>query len=141
MKLILIAVLIGNLKVTSYRPIPAQTDSTPFRTSTDEKVRAGGVAVSRDLLCGGCRKLHHRCKHTEYSKKLHYGDWLYIDGFGYRQINDVMGAYSTQRVKGKKVRIPIVSQIDIFVERWSEEHSVGVRHLDVFKVKGERHVR
>lgn len=133
--LVLIAILIGQLKITSYRPIPQQTDSTPFHTSTGEKVRAGGCAVSRDLLCGACTKLHKRCKHPEYPKKLHYGDWLYIRGFGYRQINDVMGDYSTQRVKGKKVRFPIRQAVDIFVEKWAEEHSVGVQFKDVYKVR------
>lgn len=133
--LILVATLIGNLAVTSYRAVPAQTDSTPFRTSTGEKVRAGGCAISRDLLCGACRKLHRRCNHPEYGKKLHYDNWLYIDGFGYRQINDVMGAYSIQRVKGKKVRIPIVSHVDIFVEKWAEEHRVQTRFLNVYKVE------
>lgn len=133
--LILIATLIGNLTVTSYRPVKEQTDNSPFYTSTKEHVRAGGCAASRDLLCGACRKLHRRCQHPEYAKKLHYGDWLYIGQHGYRQVNDVMGAYTTQRVKGKKVRIPINNQIDIFVWTYDQEKKINVQKLNVFKVK------
>ena len=137
MELILNTVLIGVLTVTSYRPIPEQTDNTPFNTSTTEYVRAGGCAVSRDLLCGACRKLHWRCKHPEYPKKVHYGDWLYIDGYGFRQVNDVMGEYKTQRVKGKKVKIKIERQIDIFVWTYKEEKKVNVKQRNVWIIKQE----
>lgn len=133
--LIVIAVLVGKLTITSYRAVPEQTDSTPYYTSTNEHVRAGGCAISRDLLCPACRKLHRRCNHPDNTTKLHYGDWLYIDGYGYRQVNDVMGAYSVERVHGKKVRTPLVRRIDIFVWTWKQEHSVGVRDADVFNVK------
>lgn len=135
MGLVLKCLLLGTLTITSYRPVKNQTDSTPFNTSTGERVRAGGCAVSRDLLCTACRKLHHRCKHPENITKLHYGDWLYIDGYGFRQINDVMGAYSTVHKGKKKVHIPIVRHVDLFVERWNEEHSVGVRKKDVYKIQ------
>lgn len=133
--LILIAAYIGNMVVTSYEPRKEQTDSTPFNTSTGERVRSGGVAISRDLLCGACRKLHHRCLRPDNLSKLHYGDWLYIEGYGYRQINDVMGAYTTQRVHGKKVRIPIKRHIDIFVWTWKEEHAVQVQTRGIYKLK------
>ena len=132
--LLLIATLIGTLTVTSYRAVPEQTDNSPFYTSTGEHVRAGGCAVSRDLLCGACRKLHRRCKHPEYAKKLHYGDWLYIGKYGYRQVNDAMGEYTTHRVKRKKVRTPIRRHIDVFVWTWNQEHAVGVQHINVFKI-------
>lgn len=133
--LILIATLVGNLTVTSYRPVKEQTDNSPFYTSTAEHVRAGGCAVSRDLLCGACRKLHRRCERPDNPTKLHYGEWLYIGKYGYRQVNDVMGDYTTQRVKGKKVRIPIRRHIDIFVWTLKQERSVGVRKINVFKIK------
>ena len=133
--LILIAAYIGNMVVTSYEPKKEQTDSTPFNTSTGERVRAGGVAISRDLLCGACRKLHHRCARPDNPTKLHYGDWLYVDRYGYRQVNDVMGAYTTQKVHGKRVRIPIRNHIDLFVWTWKEEHAVQVQTLAVYKVK------
>ena len=131
--------LLGNLHVTSYRSVPSQTDSSPFVTSTDERVRAGGCAISRDLLCGACRKLHHRCKHPDNPTKLHYGDWLYIEGYGYRQINDVMGLREHYRIKAKagskKLFHTIRMSLDIWVEKWSEEHTVNVKHLNVYKVK------
>lgn len=133
--LVLLTVLVGNLTITSYRPVKEQTDDSPFHTSTGQKVRAGGIAISRDLLCGACRKLHHRCAHPEYAKKLHYGEWLYINDYGFRQINDVMGDYSTVRIKGKKVHIPIRQHVDIFVEKWSEEHAINVRRRLVYKVE------
>lgn len=113
----------------------SQTDDTPLYTSTGQHVDTGGVAISRDLLCGACRKLHHRCAHPEYGKKLHYGDWIYIDGFGFRQIDDVMGIYSTVRKNGKRIHIPILRHVDIFVKTWREEHAVNVKHRDVFKIK------
>ncbi len=118
-----------------------EADSTPFRTSTGERVRAGGCAISRDQLCGACRRLHRRCLHPEYDKKLHYGDWLYIEKYGFRQIFDVMGErqhYTIRTKNGRKVMFKTIRQsLDIFVEKWSEEHSVGVRHLMVYKIKGE----
>lgn len=135
MKLIMISVFIGNLTVTSYRPVKEQTDSTPFNTSTTEYVRSGGVAVSRDLLCGACRKLHWRCKHPEYAKKIHYGDWLYVEDYGFRQVNDIMGEYRTSRVKGKKVKTKITNQIDLFVWTYKEEKRVNVKRKNVWVVK------
>jgi len=135
MNLVLVAIFIGELTVTSYRSVPEQTDSTPFHTSTGAHVEAGGVAVSRDLLCGACRKLHKRCRHPEYQKKIHYGDWLYIRGYGYRFVNDVMGATSTTKHKGKRTKRVIKQQVDIWVRTYKEEKSVGVRKLEVFKVK------
>lgn len=135
MNLVFVAVLIGELTVTSYRSIPAQTDSTPFRTSTNARVEPGGVAVSRDLLCGACRKLHGRCRHPEYAKKLHYGDWLYVDGYGFRFINDVMGKTSTTKVNGRRHKRIITNQIDIWVRSYKEEKTVGFSKLKVYKIQ------
>ncbi len=136
-EILIIGLLIGNLTVTSYRPILEQTDSTPFNTSTRERVRAGGVAVSRDLLCGACRRLHKRCKHPDNLTKLHYGDWLYIEKYKYRQINDVMGDYTIQKVRGKKKKILIRNHIDIFVWTYKEEKAVQTQTLKVYKIKKE----
>ena len=135
MNLVFVAVLIGELTVTSYRSIPAQTDSTPFHTSTGAHVEPGGAAVSRDLLCGACRKLHKRCRHPEYAKKLHYGDWLYVDGYGFRFINDVMGKTSTTKVKGRRHKRIITNQIDIWVSSYKEEKIVGFSKLKVYKIQ------
>ncbi len=97
--------------------------------------------MSRDLLCGACRKLHKRCKHPEYAKKLHYGDWLYSQDVGFVRINDVMGAYTTQLVNGRKKRFPITQHIDVWVATYSNEKAFfkkhGVQPVEWFKVKIE----
>lgn len=135
MKLTVIAVLIGELIVTSYRSIPSQTDSTPFHTSTGAHVEPGGAAVSRDLLCGACRRLHQRCRHPEYEKKIHYGDWLFVTGYGFRFVNDCMSNTSSIRVKGRVKKRLIRNQIDLWVSSYKEEKSVNVKKLEVYKIK------
>lgn len=134
MDLKLILILVGNLVVTSYRSVPSQTDSSPFITSTSEHVVPTGVAVSRDLLCGACRKLHKRCKHPEYPYRLHYGDWLYAEELGFLRINDCMGSYTAQRVNGKIRHITIVHQIDIWVKTYSEEKHINISNKNIYKV-------
>lgn len=135
MNIILVAVLIGKLTVTSYRSIPSQTDSTPYHTSTYAHVEPGGVAISRDLLCGACRKLHKRCAHPEYTKKIHYGDWLHIDGYGFRFVNDCMSDISDIRVKGIKYKRIITNQVDIWVRSYQEERTVNISQLNVYKIQ------
>lgn len=138
MNLTLVAVLIGNLTVTSYRSVTQQTDSTPYHTSTGAHVEPGGAAISRDLLCGACRKLHKRCRHPEYQKKIHYGDWLFVEGYGFRFVNDCMSNTSDIRVKGKRKKRVITNQIDLWVRSYKDEKSVGVKKLKVYKIqKGE----
>lgn len=126
---------LGILTTTSYRSVKNQTDSTPFYTATGVHVEPGGVAVSRDLLCGACRKLHGRCRHPEYDRKLHYGDWLYIDGYGFRYINDIMGEYSTTKHNGKRYKRKIINQIDIWVGSYKEERAVKIKKLKIYKLK------
>lgn len=99
MKIIIIAVFIGNLTVTSYRSVPNQTDTSPFHTSIGQRVKVNGAAISQDILCGACRKLHKRCEHPEYPKKLHYGDTVYIGEIGFVVINDCMGKVKTYKIK------------------------------------------
>src|SRR3990167_1452608 len=130
MNLVFVAVLIGNLTVTSYRSVRNQTDSTPFHTSTGAHVEPGGVAISRDLLCGACRKLHKRCAHPEYQKKIHYGDWLFVEGYGFRFVNDCMSDTSILRGKGKRKKRIITNQIDLWVGSYREEKSVNVKKLN-----------
>lgn len=74
-QLILTAIFLGNLYVTSYRSVPTQTDSSPWITATGERVTVRGCAVSQDFITSG---------------ELKYGDLLYIEGIGYRFINDTM---------------------------------------------------
>lgn len=113
--------MLGHLTATSYRSTPRQTDNSPYFTSIGDKVHRGGVAVSRDLLCGACKKLHRRCKHPENQTKVHYGDWLFAKELGFLQVNDVMGDFTRQIVNGKKVHIPIRQQIDVWVESLVDE--------------------
>lgn len=116
-------VSLGQKTLTAYRSVPGQTDDSPFHTSTNEHVRPGGVALSRDLLCGACRKLHRRCLHPDYKKKLHYNDWLYAKDLGFLRVNDVMGA--TQK-SGKK-RVKITQHIDVWVPTLADEKAFHKR--------------
>lgn len=74
-ELIVVAVFVGNLTVTSYRSVPSQTDDSPFFTSIGERVNGSGIAVSQDLLKSG---------------KVHYGDVLFVEGVGWKVVNDCM---------------------------------------------------
>jgi len=105
--------LLGVLTVTSYRPIPAQTKPDckgrfQCTTSIDDGITRFGVAVSQDLLKSG---------------EAHYGDIVWVDGYGYRVINDCMGP------KARRA-------IDLMVFTHREEKQVGVRKLKVYLIKG-----
>ncbi len=84
-------------------------------------------------------RLHKRCAHPEVAGRLHYGDWLYVQGVGFLKVNDVMGAYTTQRVRGKKVRIPIKQHIDVWVPGLAEEKAFfkkhGVQPVELYKIQ------
>ncbi len=114
-KFIASIVFIGQMQVTSYQSLVKDTDSTPFHTSINEHVHPMGVAVSRDLLCGACRKLHKRCRRPDNPTKVHYHDVVYIEEIGFKVVNDVMGA-----TKGKK-RHPIKQQWDVWVPSLAAE--------------------
>ena len=99
--------------LTSYQPIPAQTkpdchDRHNCETSIGDGITMYGAAVSQDLLRSG---------------RVHYGDILYVPGFGYKVVNDCMNA----RLK---------NSIDLLVFTKEKEKKVGVRHLIVY-VLGE----
>jgi hypothetical protein len=89
------------------------------------------VAVSQDRLCGACRKLHHRCRHPEYSKKIHYGDSLYIENVGLRIVNDCMGKVKHYRVSVKAgSRLLFKKQenwLDVWVPTYKDEHRFHMR--------------
>lgn len=129
--------------MTAYQSVPSQTDSSPLYTSTGQHVRAGGVAVSRDMLCGACRKLHGRCKHPEYSKKIHYGDWLYSRDLHFLVVNDVMGAREHYAVRAKGRRRVLFKTIRKHIDVWAgsraEEHSFYKRWdgktVELFKME------
>jgi len=104
-------ILLGTLTATSYRATPAQTKPEctgrhNCETSINENVSELGVAVSQDLLASG---------------KVHYRDVLFIDGVGYRIVNDCTNA---------RLR----NHVDLFVYSRAEEKAFGVRHLKVWLV-------
>lgn len=107
--MILHLVLLGALQVTSYQPIPAQTkpecvNRHQCETSIGDGITKYGVAVSQDLLKAG---------------KVHYGDALYIPGYGWRIVNDCMNKRH-------------INAVDLMVFTRAEEKAVGVRHLNVY---------
>ncbi len=146
MELVLKCLFLGSLTVTSYRSVKNQTDDTPFNTSTGEHVSISGVAVSQDLLCGACKKLHRRCKHPEVLTKLHYGDCLYISDVGFRIINDTMGLVKHEKIKTrngfKRIYTKQHDWLDIWVSSYKEEHQFhrrfGVSKHKVWLVKEEK---
>lgn len=104
-------VLLGLLTVTSYRPTSAQTkpectSRDHCRTSIDDGITKYGAAISQDMLEDG---------------RVHYGDVLYIDGYGWKIVNDCTNA----RLK---------NHVDMMVFTYPEEKAVGVRHLKVWLV-------
>lgn len=133
---VILTVFLGTMTVTSYRSVPQQTDNSPCFTSTGERVNRVGVAISRDLLCGACRKLHNRCARPDNPTKLHYGDLLFIEDVGLKVVNDVMG--DTKYNKSTKKRVKIRNAIDVWVERFKDEQAFhrkfGRRKLRVFKI-------
>lgn len=108
--MIIKALLLGVLTVTSYRSIPEQTDDTPFITSIGEHVHEGGIAVSQDLLASGV---------------VGYHDIIYVEGFGFYQVNDTMNKRH-------------VKHVDIWVETYGEEKLVGVQYKKVYLLKGPK---
>lgn len=104
-------ILLGTLTVTSYRPVAEQTKPTctsrwNCSTSIDDGITKFGVAVSQDLLKSG---------------ELHYGDVLYVEGYGNRVVNDTMN------IRHKR-------SIDLMVFTRDEEKAVGVRHIKIWKL-------
>ncbi len=109
---VLTLVLLTQIITTTYRSVPAQTDSSPFYTSIGEHVCKDGIAVSQDLLLSG---------------KVKYGDWVYIENIGFKRVNDCMNARHHKRV-------------DIWVATYKEEkefdQKYGHKRLKVWLVKG-----
>lgn len=69
--------------VTAYNAEVAQTDSTPFITASNKRVREGIVALSRDL---------------ERDYGLTWGDKVYIIGIGEFEFQDRMNRRFKKRV-------------------------------------------
>jgi len=61
--------------VTAYNALSSQTDSTPFITASNTRVRSGICAVSRDI---------------ERTLGLKFGDFLHLEGIGTCEFQDRM---------------------------------------------------
>lgn len=109
--MILQALLIS-VTLTSYQPIPAQTkpeckNRHQCETSIGDGITMYGAAASQDLLKSG---------------KLHYGDVIWVPGYGWRVINDTMN-------------IRHHNAIDLLVFTRTQEKQVGIRHLTIYRVE------
>lgn len=106
--------LLGVLTVTAYRAVPEQTkpecrSNHECQTSVGENVNELGVAASQDLLASG---------------KVRYGDVVYIPGIGNRIVFDTTNA---------RLR----NTFDVFVYSKDEEKAMGVRHLNVYRMRAK----
>ena len=108
-KLILAGLLLGNMTITSYRSVPEQTDSTPFITASGERVHKHGVALSRNYL-------------KRWGGPVEYGDLVYIEGFGFKIVNDTMHPRHQ-------------NNIDIWVGTYEEEKAIDVKRGKVWLIK------
>jgi 3D (Asp-Asp-Asp) domain-containing protein len=107
-ELMMIVTLVGNMTVTSYRSVPEQTDDSPFITSIGQRTHPHGVAVSQDLLKSGALK---------------YGDFIMVEGYGLKVVNDTMNPRHKNHV-------------DLWVETYQQEKAVGVKKLKIYRVRG-----
>jgi hypothetical protein len=107
-KKLLIQKINAKVRVTFYEPHPDQTDSTPTINASNERVKIGTCAVSRQM---------------EKDFELEFGDSIYVDGLGFFHFKDRMN----KKIKGYV--------IDIFV--WKDALELGVKHPDeVYILKG-----
>ena len=105
-------ILLGVIQLTSYQPIPAQTKPScqgrfHCTTAIDDGITMFGIAVSQDYIKAGV---------------VHFGDIVYVQDYGFRVVNDVMGPHATH-------------SFDLMVFTHSEEKKIGVRHLKVWLVQ------
>lgn len=101
---------LGVLLATSYQPVKGQTDDSPTWTANGDRTTKNGVAVSQDYIKSGLIK---------------FGDVLYIEGVGYKVVNDVMNIRHKQR-------------IDVLVFTKAEERKFGTRKLKVWLLRGPK---
>ena len=78
--------LVYPVKVTGYSSTFDQCDADPFITASNKHVRAGIIALSRDLL-----------RRYNPDAPFHWGDRIYLEGFGELIVEDSMNARYTQR--------------------------------------------
>lgn len=92
-----------NVTVTAYSPRNEETDDSPYRTATNNLVRSGIVAVSRDLFDAGWV----------------FGKQVYIKNYGVFTIDDLMHQRKT-------------NQIDIFMHDTESALRFGRKQLDAY---------
>lgn len=88
------------VRITAYPPLKKCTDSTPFITASNQRVRKGIIALSRDI---------------ERQHGLRFGDRVHIYGLGTFEFQDRMHERHT-------------AAADIFMWREAECREFGVRH-------------
>lgn len=109
LELVLISTM--SWRVTSYRSVPQQTDSTPFNTSTGVRTSTAVCAISPD----------------ELGKKIHYGDYLFVE---IPEKPELSRYCWVEDVMNKRMR----HSIDFWVATKAEEHKVGVRRGRVYRL-------
>jgi len=95
------------ITVTGYSSTADQTDSTPYITASNTRVRSGILALSRDLL-----------REFTPGAPFGYGDRLEIEGVGSFVVEDTMNPRYTRRA-------------DIWFSTRTAAKRWGVRHLTV----------
>ena len=88
------------VRITAYPPLSKCTDSTPFITASNQRVRPGIIALSRDI---------------EQQHGLRFGDRVHIYGLGTFEFQDRMHARHT-------------AAADIFMWREADCREFGVRY-------------
>ncbi len=101
--LVLTGLLISHVYVTAYQSKPEYTDSTPFNTSTGERVHSGGVAVSPDLLELGV---------------INYGDTVVLSDNRHFKVNDC-------------TNVALIGHLDIWVATKQEESKQGINLMTI----------
>lgn len=136
MNLAVVSVFISSMVVTAYQSRPSQTDSTPYRTSINERVNGSGVAAHPSLLCRQAKistgratfRLCHRDAGCPDKNKLHYGDVIYIEGVGTKIVNDVMAN-----------KTKLGAKLDVWVPTNDAEREhykkFGIRKLRIWLIK------
>jgi len=104
---------LGKLNVTAYTASVEETDDTPFITASNQQVRVGICALSRDI---------------EKDFGLKFGDEIIIEGLGKFEFQDRMN----KRLK---------KHVDIFMSSKFEAFKFGRKKLNVSWLKYRRNLR
>ena len=104
---------LGKLNITAYTASVEETDDTPFTTASNQRVRVGICALSRDI---------------EKDFGLKFGDEIVIEGLGKFEFQDRMN----KRLK---------KHVDIFMSSKFEAFQFGRKKLNVSWLKYRRNLR